>query len=258
VTFVHARHIGVDARWFGIEVGVHRRDVGLTLERRPPAQALDQDARERILVGPPVDRLAPDLLGRNVVDRSDELPGARERLVGGQPLGDPEVGQEGPLGGRAQLRQEDVGGLDVPMHQAFFVRRIQRRSDRRDDRERPLRFERSLTEHLAEVRAIDVLHRDEEPTLSLVRVVDRDDVRMLQTRRGRGLADESVAEPRIVGEVRVEQLQSDLPTQLEVLGEIDDGHPAPTDHPLDPMTGELVPGAELELHGAVVSPRRTR
>ena len=41
------------------------------------------------------------------------------------------------------------------------------------------------------------------------------------------------------GELRVEQLQSDPPVMLEVLGEVDRGHPAPTE-----LTLEQVPPTE--------------
>ena len=48
-----------------------------------------------------------------------------------------------------------------------------------------------------QIRAVHVPHGDEQNALSLVRVVDRDDVRVVDGRGGPGLPDEAFAE-RIV------------------------------------------------------------
>ena len=48
---------------------------GVAAIRRLARQALVEDAGERVVVGAPVDCLALDLFGRDVVDRADELAG---------------------------------------------------------------------------------------------------------------------------------------------------------------------------------------
>ena len=49
--------------------------VALAREGHLPGQAGDGDAGQRVLVGAPIDRLALDLLGRDVVERAHEAAG---------------------------------------------------------------------------------------------------------------------------------------------------------------------------------------
>ena len=54
-----------------------------------------------------------------------------------------------------------------------------------------------------------------------------------------GFADESLPERVVVGELGTEHLQRDLAAQPDVLGQVDDRHPAAADHPDHSMSGEL-------------------
>ena len=102
--------------------------------RDRPGEALVEDARRasRRRCGgraPPV-----DLLGRDVVDRADEVAGlGQARLVGA--LGQSEVGEERVVAAADQ----HVLGLDVAVDQADAVRRVERLGDRRQDLQRPAR-----------------------------------------------------------------------------------------------------------------------
>ena len=64
---------GARRRGLRLEVREHDREVRVTPERRLPDEALVQHAAERVDVRPPVDLLAGDLLGSDVVDRAEEL-----------------------------------------------------------------------------------------------------------------------------------------------------------------------------------------
>ena len=95
-------------------MGLQHGDLALTCVRRFARQAVVEHAAEGVDVGPPVERLAADLLGTAVVDRAEERPG-----VGHAPraraLREPEVAQiRVPVG----LGEQDVRGLEVAMDQA--------------------------------------------------------------------------------------------------------------------------------------------
>jgi hypothetical protein len=59
-------------------------------------------------------------------------------------------------------------------------------------------------------------------------------------RRGQlRLPQEPVAERRVLGEVRGEELERDPPLEAQVLGQVDDAHPAEAEQRLDPLAVEL-------------------
>ena len=101
------------------EVRVHHRDLRLLLVRRRPGERLVRDAAERVDVGPAVELLALDLLGRGVLGSADE----QSRL--GQPrrprvLGDPEIGEVDVIRPfhPGTGRDEDVGRLHISVDEA--------------------------------------------------------------------------------------------------------------------------------------------
>jgi hypothetical protein len=86
-----------------------------------------------------------------------------------------------------------------------------------------------------QVLALDVLHREVEQAVDLARVVDGDDVRMLQGGGDPGLAREPLAEAGGLGEVRRDDLDGGPPAQVQVLGAVDHAHAAAADPLLDPV-----------------------
>jgi hypothetical protein len=70
------------------------------------------------------------------------------------------------------------------------------------------------------------------------------------------LADESLAEPLVLGQLRREDLQGHLPLEPVVFGEVDDAHPAATEGAHDPVAGDL--GARLEIHPTRANDRSCR
>ena len=73
---------------------------------------------------------------------------------------------------------------------------------------------------------LDVLHRDQVAAVGLAAVVDADDVRVLEPRRGLGLAPEALDELGVLGEPLVQELKRDLAAEHLVVGQPDVGHPA--------------------------------
>ncbi len=90
-----------------------------------------------------------------------------------------------------------------------------------------------------EIGALHVPHRDVQDAVGLARVVDRDDVRVVEAGGDLGLADEALPERVIIGELGTEDLQRDLAAQPDVLGQVDDRHPTAADHPHHAMPREL-------------------
>ena len=143
-----------------------------------------------------------------------------------------------PPGLRRAL-EEDVRGLHVPVQQTAGVRGVERAADLPHHRERPRHRERAFAlEELLEV-ALDVAHGDVEDAVLVARVVDRDDVRVVERRGGPRLAHEPLAEALVVCELLGQELQRDLVPEAGVLGAIDDAHPAAAEQRLDPVPGEL-------------------
>ena len=80
-------------------------DVGRPREGGLPGQALVEDAAERIDVGPPVQGVARDLLGGDVLERADDVAGSGHAAQGGRPLGEAEIGEVAVQIGRASCRE---------------------------------------------------------------------------------------------------------------------------------------------------------
>ena len=140
-------------------------------EGRHARQALVQNASERVDVSRAANGSPLDLLRSRVIDRAREAAGPGELVLGETPA-QTEVGEIRPT----RVVDEEVGGLDVSVHEPFRVRGIERVGDGRKQRERPGRLEGSpVLEHLPEVATLDVAHRDVEPTVDLPCIEDRND-----------------------------------------------------------------------------------
>ena len=81
---------------------------------------------------------------------------------------------------------------------------------------------------------------------------------MVERRGDARFADEPVSEGDILGEVRREDLEGDPALQLEMLGEVDDAHPAPGDDPFETMARNFDSQGEAHVHQCVVPLRRNR
>src|SRR4029453_7394116 len=93
---------------------------------------LVEHAAERVDVGPPVDRRGLDLLGGDVVGGADPRAGPGQAAGRAEPLGEPGVGQV-DVASFALAAEQDVGRLDVAVHQPAVVRRVEGGSDRGGD-----------------------------------------------------------------------------------------------------------------------------
>ena len=93
------------------------------------------------------------------------------------------------------------------------------------DRHRFGRAERSATQPLGQDFTLEQLHRDVQLPVLLADLVDLADVRMVDARRGAGLAPEALTRLGIVGE-RGQRLQRDRTFKPAVARGVDDAHAA--------------------------------
>ncbi len=229
--------------WRLVEVRVEHGQLAVAVVWRLAGQALEQHAAQRVHVGPSVHVGALDLLGGDVGDR------AHERSVAGQAVrtrgvpGEPEVAQTRPLAG-----DQDVRRLDVAMDQAGGVRDVEARTDVLDERDGALGLECTLaTQQRAQVLAVDPLHRDVEEPLVFAGVEHRDDAWMLQQRGDLALPQETLAEPGVGCERRVEHLERHGPP-VGIPREVDGPGGTLTKQRLDPVAGDVRARREQVRH----------
>ena len=90
----------------------------------------------------------------------------------------------------------------------------------------------------------------------LAGVVDRDDVRVVDRRGQPRLAQEPLAEAHVLGQLRREDLQRDVAVEREVVGAVDDAHPAAAEQRLQPVAGQLRAETRIHAHRAHLGGRR--
>ena len=153
----HVRRAVVQRRRIVVEVRPQRRLVALALVGRNARERVVEHAAQGVDIGAGVEALAADLLGRDVAQRPDPTAVARRAGVRGHAFGQPEVGEVRVVVGA----QQHVGGLDVAVHDAARVRRVEGARDLGDDVRGACRVQALLGAHeRAQVRALDVAHRD--------------------------------------------------------------------------------------------------
>ena len=105
-------------------MGEYDGQLALPLERPRSDKALEEDAAERVQVGPSVDLVSVNLFRRDIVDRADEAAIAGEARDGGDVTSQTEVADERALLS-VTLGNEDVAGLDVAVDEPELVRRVE-------------------------------------------------------------------------------------------------------------------------------------
>ena len=149
-------------------------------------------------------------------------------------FGDTEIGQIR----MTILREQDILRLHVTMHQPRIVRYVQRSGDLAEDVDRVLRRKPSLVHPLAQRRPLDETHCQIEPPFRLSRVVDRNNIWMIQRSRMFPFSPEPLPERFVAAQLRREHLQRNRTPKRHLLGTIDDGHPAKADDVDDPEATE--------------------
>ena len=98
----------------------------------------------------------------------------------------------------ASLGNKNICGLDVAVHDALHVRRIQRLRDFDAQRQQRFHFQRPPADAMLQRRTFQQLHRNECLPRFLPNVVNRADVGMVQRRRRLRLSLETRQRLRIL------------------------------------------------------------
>ena len=233
-----------------IEGAGKSRDCGVARKRPAPGESLVEDDARGEEVGACVDGLAEDLLRRHVTRGPDDQPWAGEVGAAREAAGDlarqltsqAEIDELAAVG-----RQEEVGGLDVPVHDARVVKGGQGGEQVLREVERLGRREGLPAQPRRERLSRQQLHGQERPPALLADLEDRAQVRVAHPRGGTGLPDEPSL-GRLV--LALEHLQRDLPAKGIVLGEEDASHsalPQELDHPVAPDAPRDLRGRRRQL-----------
>ena len=135
------------------------------------------------------------------------------------------------------------------MDQVGRVRGVQRVGDLRDQIERAGGLELAIAaEQLPEVGALDVGHRQVEPSFLLPEAQDRDDVGVIEARCKLRLPHEPLAKALVLGELRSKELQRDALPSPGVHRQVNGARCPLPDERLHAKAGEDGSGADPRLH----------
>ncbi len=176
------------------------------------------------------------------------VPVSRSRRAGR--YRDPEVGNH-----RLAFVQQDVLRLDVPMDQPVGVRVIQSRGDLAHDADRFVDWELLLAgKFLPQRFTPNVRHDVEQEPGGFTRVVEGQDMRVIQRRGGLDLAAESFR-PEDGAQFGPKDFDRHLAAMLQIVGQVDRRHAATAELALD---GVAAPESSAEtfqlvdeVHGAL-------
>ena len=124
------------------------------------------------------------------------------------------------------LRQQDVARLDVAVDDALSMSVVQRvRHFARDAKGLGSRDRAAPHDAIPERLPFDVRHHVVQEPVGFTRIVERQDVRVLQPGRDLDLSKESLRADRL-GELRTQDLDGDGTLVLQVRGQVDRSHAA--------------------------------
>jgi len=222
------------------QVGFFFDDGGENVRQRAPAkrprsgQALVQHAAERPDVRAPIHGLAARLLGTHVGRRAENQSllrheeavrfGGRRAFLGrpgANRLGEPEVEDlDDPVG-----RDADVGRLEVAVHHARLVRRLEPLGDLPAHVDRFVHGQRSARNSSRQVLPRHELEREEANVVLLVDAVDPGDVRMIERGERLGFSFEAPEPLFVVGQLLGQHLDRNFAIEPRIPRSIDLPHP---------------------------------
>ena len=191
-----------------------------------------------------IERLAVRLFRRHIRGRPHHGTRTREVNVLVRGAGQAKVEELDAAVGRFQ---PDVRGLDVAVNQPLLVRRRQPPRGLVAD---PQHLERGQASRLLEAGiqrfAAKELQRQKRHATILADLINRDDVIVLDLRRGAGLAEEPLRRVWIRGQFGPHHLDRDLTLQVRVFGAEHQAHPALAQNFEDSVAAEAAEFARLQ------------
>ncbi len=149
--------------------------------------------------------------------------------------------------------QENVRRLDIPMHDSLGMRRRQRVRHLDADIEHALGLHRLSRDGLLQALALQLLHHNEGMAAVILNAVNSADVRMIQQRRRPRLPREAFQRFGVAHKVFRDELQGDMPPQLQVLGLVNHAHTTAPELSQDAIVGYgLADHEKTQLPNAVM------
>jgi hypothetical protein len=217
-----------------VEDGVDGGLRVLRRERQTAGEHLVEHHAQRPEVGAVVDGVAQHLLRRHVEDGSQGAPVLGE-LFRSEQLGDAEIEDLH----RPAVRHQDVGGLDVAVDDPQLVSPRQPLGDLGGDVEGAVERQGAAGDLLLQRLPGVVGHGHEHPAVrGLVDLVDDADVGVLEAGDRLRLLQEARARQGVARQLGGDELDGDLPAELQILGLVDDTHPPLADLLDHPVFGD--------------------
>ncbi len=113
-------------------------------------------------------------------------------------------------------RELHVRGFEIAVHDAFFVRRLERVRDLARDLDRLGHGDRPADQPIRERRSLDELELEERHAVDVLHAVDRRDMRMIQRREQHRFLLEACEPVGLLRELRRQHLDRDLAPELGV------------------------------------------
>jgi hypothetical protein len=148
---------------------------------------------------------------------------------------------------------EDVRRLDVAVHDAFGMRRVQRIGDFNRDREQLFRFERTPGDAILQRLSLQAFHNYVGLLARVADLVNGADIRMAQRGRSSRLTPEAFQRMRIARQFVGQKFQRDEAAQLSVFGFVNHAHA-----PAAELFKHAVARHGLACHGSYLSMVRRR
>jgi hypothetical protein len=189
-------------------------------ERGRAGEHFVHDAAERVDVGGGADGVAGGLFGGEVGSGA-ESHACLGKFGAGEGFDDAKIGEAHV----APAVDHDVLGLDVAMYEAAGVGSCVGAADLGDDGDEiGGGHAAAALEDVLEVAALDVLHGDEHRAVGvLAKVVDIDNVRVIEARGGARFVEEALTGGFVACELGAKELDGDNSVEALVAGTVDDG-----------------------------------
>ena len=193
---------------------------------------VEEHHAEAVDVGAVIGVLALVLLRAHVVGRAQGAAGPGQGVIGLITAGDAEVHQHHAA---IAVPDHDVFRLDVAVHVALAGGEVEGAGDVADDADQLPVIQ--IGPRLRQIAAGDVFHRQVVIALVQADIEHGDDVGMHELADDARFAQEAAGELFAPGLGRVEHLEGDFTLQTFLHGEVDGGHAATAQYPLDLVAG---------------------
>ena len=206
---------------------------GVTAKRERSCRHLIKHSAKGKQIGAGVQFLPQGLFGGHVSHRAQRAAGAGEMLFRhGRIFAGLRAGRRTDLGQSevedlcvAAVGDKKIRRLDVTMHDAFGMSRIERVGDLDTQVNQTVNFEGATQHGFAQSLTFQVLHYDEAQPLMFANFVNGADVGMIQSGSRASFAAKTFQGLRVAGDVVGQEFKGDKAAQRGVLCQVNHTHP---------------------------------